>query len=183
MLRYVVLCYVMLCTDMLCCVVLTALYNNRCGVMTCYVAAGCYVTCVLYYDHMCYDTMLHVLSCTFVYAKHNTNHTGYPALDPTNNEYISGSSWEAMHLCVLCCCSCLMFVSKLVLFCYVFICVVRLYMHKLKSTRRAQQHNIQQPNINRTASRKKTTANITTGCPALDPTKNKCISGSGWELL
>ena len=30
--------------------------------------------------------------------KHNRN-TGYPALDPTANEYFSGSAWEVMYLC------------------------------------------------------------------------------------
>ena len=36
-------------------------------VMTCYIAAGCYVNCVLGYDDICYVNVLHVLSCTFLH--------------------------------------------------------------------------------------------------------------------
>ena len=37
---------------MLCYVILTAVYNNMCYAMTCYIAAGCYVDCVLGYDNI-----------------------------------------------------------------------------------------------------------------------------------
>ena len=48
---------------------LTALYNNMCYGMTCYIAAGWYADCVLGYDNICYVNMLHVLSCTFAHEK------------------------------------------------------------------------------------------------------------------
>ena len=48
---------------------LIALYNHMCDVMTCYIAAVCYVNCVLGYDKICYVNMLHVLSCTFLHEK------------------------------------------------------------------------------------------------------------------
>ena len=82
------LCYVMLCYVMLCYVMLTALYNNMCYVMTCCIAAGCYVNCVLGYDNIFYVNMVHVLSCTFSHEKQHLNKhrtTGYPAVDPTAN--------------------------------------------------------------------------------------------------
>ena len=56
---------------MLCYVMLTALYKHMCYVMTCHIAAGCYVNCVLGYDNTCYLNMLHVLSCTFLHEKNN----------------------------------------------------------------------------------------------------------------
>ena len=34
--------------------------------ITCYIAAGCYVNCVLGYDKIRYANMLYVLSCTFL---------------------------------------------------------------------------------------------------------------------
>ena len=43
-------------------VMLAALYNNTCYVMTRYIVAVCYVNCVLGYDNICYVHMLHVLS-------------------------------------------------------------------------------------------------------------------------
>ena len=66
---------------------------NICYVMLCYV----YVNCVLGYEHICYVNMLHVFSCTFLHENNiqtKTNNTGYPALDPTANKYLSGSGWE-----------------------------------------------------------------------------------------
>ena len=51
--RIIIICYVMVCYGML-----TALCNNRCYVMTCYIVAGCYVNCVLGYDNICYANML-----------------------------------------------------------------------------------------------------------------------------
>ena len=87
-------------------VMLTALYNNMCYVMTCYIAAGCYVNCVLGYDNICYVNMLHVLSCTFFTQNTHLNkniNTRYPAFDPTANKYLSGSGWEIMYLCCVCC--------------------------------------------------------------------------------
>ena len=35
-------------------------------------------------------------------SKTNSNNinTGYPALDPTANKYLSGSGWEIMYLCL-----------------------------------------------------------------------------------
>ena len=56
-LAYLMLCYVMS----------TALYVIMCYVMTSYIAAGCYVNCVLGCDNIRYVNMLHVLSCTFVH--------------------------------------------------------------------------------------------------------------------
>ena len=84
---------------------LSALYNNMCYVMTCYIAAGCYVNCVLGYDDICNVKMLHVLSCTFLHEKQRLNknkHTGYLALDPTANKYFSGSGWEIMYFGFYC---------------------------------------------------------------------------------
>ena len=108
----------MLCYDMV-----TALCN-MCYVTTCYIVAGCYVNCVLGYDNICYVNMLHVLSCTFLHEiKHlnNNRHTGYPALDPTANKYLSGSGWEIMHFVVS---IDFMFLSKLFFFhlCFLFFC-------------------------------------------------------------
>ena len=100
--RFINICYIMLCMlcyVMLCYVMLTASYNNMCYVMICCIAAGCYVNCVLGYEHICYFNMLHVLSCTFLHEKHistKTNNTGYPALDPTANKYLSGLGWECI---------------------------------------------------------------------------------------
>ena len=50
--------------------------------------------------------------------------TGYPVLDPTANEYISGSGWEIYVFSV--CFKCFSVVLRIVLLFYVFICVVRL---------------------------------------------------------
>ena len=63
--RIISICYVMVCYGML-----TALCNNRCYAMTCYIVAGCYVNCVLGYDKICYDNMLHIFACTFLQQKH-----------------------------------------------------------------------------------------------------------------
>ena len=87
---------------MLCYVMLTALYTNMCYDMTCYIAAGSYVNCVLGYDNICYVHMLHVFSCTSLHEDkqlNNNRNTGYPALDPTANKYMSGSGWEVMYVC------------------------------------------------------------------------------------
>ena len=113
---------------MLWCVMLIALYNNLCYAMTCYIAAGCYVNCVLGYDHICYVNMLHVLACTFFTREQqhlSTNiTTGYAALDPTADEYLSGSGWEIMYVCCVCCCLYVVFFSKLFMFVFsVVICV------------------------------------------------------------
>ena len=90
-------------------------------VMTCYIAAGCVANCVLGYDNICYVNMLHVFSCTlFAREKHlNKNiNTGYPALDPTANKYLSGSGWEIMYLCFV-----LNVVSLVLCFSRSFFCV------------------------------------------------------------
>ena len=86
--------------------------------MLCYV----YVNCVLGYEHICQVNMLHVFSCTFLHENNiqtKTNNTGYPALDPTANKYLSGSGWE---ISVVFCFVLYVFMF-LFEFVYVFICV------------------------------------------------------------
>ena len=66
----------------------------------------------------------------------NNKNTGYPALDPTANKYLSGSGWEIMYFCFLC----LMFFSKLFMF---FVCFYRCFFDcKCKSLNRLGE-NIQ----------------------------------------
>ena len=146
---------------------LTALYNNMCYVMTCYIAAWCYVNCVLGYAHICYVNLLHVLSCTFLHDKqqqhlNNNRHTGYPALDSTGNIYFSGSGWEIMYLCLFCLLLCFLFEA-------VYVCLfMLLYVFfdcKCKHLNRLGE-NIQTKQ---------------TGHPlAHHSTANKYLSRSGW---
>ena len=88
--------------------------------MLCYV----YVNCVLGYEHICQVNMLHVFSCTFLHENNiqtKTNNTGYPALDPTANKYLSGSGWEISVFSVL------FYVVLLVVYdVFLFLCVFRL---------------------------------------------------------
>ena len=55
-------------------------------------------------------------------------------------------------------------------------------MQKLKNTRRKHKTNINKHNKNINTKKNKK-ANRNTGYPALDPTANKYISGSGWEIF
>ena len=125
MLYYGMLCYVMICYGMVWYVMITAFYNNMSYVMTCYIAAGCYVNCVLGYDKIRYVNMLHVLWCTFytrTTIKQNRN-TGYPALDPTKNKYFSVFGWETNVFMLF---MLFMFFSKLFMFVFCFYVFVRL---------------------------------------------------------
>ena len=113
-------------------VMLTALYNNRCYVMTCCFAARCYINCVWGYDNIYYANMLHILSCIFLQQKKHlikNRNTRYPAFDPTANKYLSGSGWEIMYLCCFCC---LCLSRSFLCVCMLLYVFVRLYMQKLK---------------------------------------------------
>ena len=75
--------------------------------------------------------------------KTNRN-TGYPALDPTANKYISGSGWEncCFYIISLCCVYVFLLVFMFVLM--LLYVLFRLQMQKLKKTRRThnKQHKI-----------------------------------------
>ena len=51
----------------------------------------------------------------------NNINTGYPALDPTANQYLSGSGWEISVFVCLCFCFCVSVFLRVVLFLYVFV--------------------------------------------------------------
>ena len=67
-------------------------------------------------------------------------------------------------------------ISSLFVFSVVY-CVV--FRQKLKNTRRKQK---QKETENKQNNSKKNIKNRNTGYPALDPTANKYLSGSGWEI-
>ena len=126
--------------------------------MLCYV----YVNCVLGYEHICYVNMLHVLSCTFLHENNistKTNNTGYPALDPTANKYLSGSGWEIMIFCVVMfsCFSVFLFFSKLVLFVMFYMCF---FDCKCKSLKRLCENIFKKENWKKYKTKKNSKKNI-----------------------
>ena len=81
--------------DMLWYVMLAALYNNMCYVMTDYIAAGCYVNCVLGYGNICYGNILHVLPCTFLHEENIQKQTGIQDIQPSTRPRITISQVPA----------------------------------------------------------------------------------------
>ena len=55
-------------------------------------------------------------------------------------------------------------------------------MQKLKKTRRKHKRKQKETEQQQKTTRRKTFKNMNTGYPALDPTANKYLSGSGWEI-
>ena len=55
-------------------------------------------------------------------------------------------------------------------------------MQKLKKTRRKHKNNRKKHKTTENLKNNKN-KNINTGYPALDPTANKYLSGSGWEII
>ena len=72
------------------------------------------LTCYMYYRVPFY---------TRTAFRQKTNITGYQALDPTANKYLSGSGWEISICCYVCLCFCCSVFFELFCCCYVLVCV------------------------------------------------------------
>ena len=79
---------------------------KRKDIMTCCIAAGCYVNCVLGYDNICNVNMLHVLSCTFLHDKDFQTKTEIqdiqPSTRPRTNLYQVPAGKQIVFMVFLC---------------------------------------------------------------------------------
>ena len=95
----------------------------------------------------------------------NNRNTGYPALDPTANRYLSGSGWDIYVVSLFCYVSFLIFLFSFEFLCFLFfkkMCLyvfVRLSMQNLKKTRRKHKKKQSERNIKQNI---KAQTNITT---------------------